>query len=245
MMILDFSLDTVEKRIEFLNKMIEEREQSGDTFTQGEINRMGEYLLHLVDPSLIRTDRMKEAHDRVLKDKVKKGIRSRVYEKEYESVINTNKNEVDVKCIDDNIRDLLELKKLIKTKEHDFFRDRNVSKKKLLTDIDRDVNEMKRGRVLHEVKSHGGEFQSTDCINIDEFKYNRDTLYWLLRNIDHVSQQQPPSNLFYIYLDLCDALSRVKLTTLQGEVLYKIINKEPVHVGKTLDLILKKIIKNI
>ena len=244
MMILDFSLDTVEKRIEFLNKMIEEREQSGDTFTQGEINRMGEYLLHLVDPSLIRTDSRRTAHERVIKDKAK-GIRSRVVEKEQEINTNTNKNDVDIKYIDDNIRDLLELKKFIKTKEHDYFRDKNVSKKKLLTDIDRDVNEMKRGKVLHEVKSHGGEFQSTDCINIDEFEYNRDTIYWLLRNIDHVSQQQPPSNLFYIYLDLCDALSRVKLTTLQGEVLYKIINKEPVHVGKTLDLILKKIIQNI
>lgn len=241
MLILDFTLDTVEKRIEYLNKIISDR----DDFTQAEINRMGEYLLHLVDPSLIRTDSKKTAHERVLKDNAK-GIKSRVYEKEHKINTNSNKNEIDVKCIDDNIHDLLELKKFIKSKEHDYFRDRNVSKKKLLTDIDRDVSEMKKGKVLHEVKSHGGEFQSTDNVNLYSFEYNRHTVYWLLRNIDHVSQSTPPSNLFYIYLDLCDALSQVKLTKHQQEVYYKIVNKEPMrNESETINCILKKILKKL
>ena len=241
MLILDFTLDTVEKRIEYLNKIISDR----DDFTQAEINRMGEYLLHLVDPSLIRTDSRKTAHERVVKDNAK-GIRSRVIEKEQENDNIINKNEVDVKCINDNIHDLLELKKFIKSKEHDYFRDRNVSKKKLLTDIDRDVSEMKKGKVLHNVKSHGGELQSTDNINLDSFEYNRHTVYWLLRNIDHVSQSAPPSNLFYIYLDLCDALSQVKLTKRQEETYYKIVNKESVeHEGKNIDHLLNKILKKL
>ena len=241
MLILDFTLDTVEKRIEYLNKIISDR----DDFTQAEINRMGEYLLHLVDPSLIRTDSRKTAHERVVKDNAK-GIRSRVIEKEHENNNIINKNEVDVKCIDDNIHDLLELKKFIKSKEHDYFRDRNVSKKKLLTDIDRDVSEMKKGKVLHKVKSHGGEFQSTDNVNLDSFEYNRHTVYWLLRNIDYVSQCNPPSNLFYIYLDLCDVLSQVKLTKHQQEVYYKIVNKEPMrNESETINCILKKILKKL
>lgn len=239
MLILDFTLDTVEKRIEYLNKIISDK----DDFTQAEINRMGEYLLHLVDPSLIRTDSRKTAHERVVKDNAK-GIRSRVVEKKQENDNIINKNEVDVKCIDDNIHDLLELKKFIKSKEHDYFRDRNVSKKKLLTDIDRDVSEMKKGKMLQEIKSHGGEFQSIDNVNLDSFEYNRHNVYWLLRNVDHVSQAAPPSNLFYVYLDLCDALSQVKLTKHQQEVYYKIINKESVkHCGKSLDLLIKKILK--
>ena len=241
MLILDFTLDTVEKRIEYLNKIISNK----DGFTQVEINRMGEYLLHLVDPSLIRTDSRKTAHERVVKDNAK-GIRSRVIEKEQENDNIINKNEVDVKCIDDNIHDLLELKKFIKSKEHDYFRDRNVSKKKLLTDIDRDVSEMKKGKVLHEVKSHGGEFQSTDNVNLDSFEYNRHTVYWLLRNIDHVSQSAPPSNLFYIYLDLCDALSQVRLTKRQEETYYKIVNKETLHdEGENVVLLIKKILKKL
>ena len=241
MLILDFTLDTVEKRIEYLNKIISDR----DDFTQAEINRMGEYLLHLVDPSLIRTDSRKTAHERVVKDNAK-GIRSRVVEKKQENNNIINKNEVDVKCIDDNIHDLLELKKFIKSKEHDYFRDRNVSKKKLLTDIDRDVSEMKKGKVLHKVKSHGGEFQSTDNVNLDSFEYNRHTVYWLLRNIDYVSQRNPPSNLFYIYLDLCDVLSQVKLTKHQQEVYYKIVNKEPMrNESETINCILKKILKKL
>ena len=241
MLILDFTLDTVEKRIEYLNKIILDR----DDFTQAEINRMGEYLLHLVDPSLIRTDSRKTAHERVVKDNAK-GIRSRVVEKKQENNNIINKNEVDVKCIDDNIHDLLELKKFIKSKEHDYFRDRNVSKKKLLTDIDRDVSEMKKGKVLHKVKSHGGEFQSTDNVNLDSFEYNRHTVYWLLRNIDYVSQCNPPSNLFYIYLDLCDVLSQVKLTKHQQEVYYKIVNKEPMrNESETINCILKKILKKL
>ena len=241
MLILDFTLDTVEKRIEYLNKIISDK----DDFTQVEINRMGEYLLHLVDPSLIRTDSRKTAHERVVKDNAK-GIRSRVIEKEQENDNIINKNEVDVKCINDNIHDLLELKKFIKSKEHDYFRDRNVSKKKLLTDIDRDVSEMKKGKVLHEVKSHGGEFQSTDTVNLDSFEYNRHTVYWLLRNIDHVSQSAPPSNLFYIYLDLCDALSQVRLTKRQEETYYKIVNKETLHdEGENVVLLIKKILKKL
>lgn len=241
MLILDFTLDTVEKRIEYLNEIISDK----DDFTQAEINRMGEYLLHLVDPSLIRTDSRKTAHERVVKDNAK-GIRSRVIEKKQENDNIINKNEVDVKCIDDNIHDLLELKKFIKSKEHDYFRDRNVSKKKLLTDIDRDVSEMKKGKVLHKVKGHGGEFQSTDNINLDSFEYNRHNVYWLLRNIDYVSQCNPPSNLFYIYLDLCDALSQVKLTKRQEETYYKIVNKESVEYEQgNLDCVLKKILKKI
>ena len=241
MLILDFTLDTVEKRIEYLNKIISNK----DDFTQVEINRMGEYLLHLVDPSLIRTDSRKTAHERVVKDNAK-GIRSRVIEKEQENNNIINKNEVVVKCINDNIHDLLELKKFIKSKEHDYFRDRNVSKKKLLTDIDRDVSEMKKGKVLHEVKSHGGEFQSTDNVNLDSFEYNRHTVYWLLRNIDHVSQSAPPSNLFYIYLDLCDALSQVRLTKRQEETYYKIVNKETLHdEGENVVLLIKKILKKL
>ena len=240
MLILDFTLDTVEKRIEYLNKIISNK----DDFTQAEINRMGEYLLHLVDPSLIRTDSRKTAHERVVKDNAK-GIRSRVIEKKQENDNIINKNEVDVKCINDNIHDLLELKKFIKSKEHDYFRDRNVSKKKLLTDIDRDVSEMKKGKMLQEIKSHGGEFQSVDNVNLDSFEYNRHTVYWLLRNIDHVSQSAPPSNLFYIYLDLCDALSQVKLTKHQQEIYYKIINKESIrNESDTINLMLKKILKN-
>ena len=241
MLILDFTLDTVEKRIEYLNKIISNK----DDFTQVEINRMGEYLLHLVDPSLIRTDTMRTAHERVLKDNAK-GIKSRVYEKEHEINIDSDKNEIDVKCMDDNIHDLLVLKKLIKSKGHDYFRDRNVSKKKLLTDIDRDVSEIKKGKVLHEVKSHGGEFQSTDNVNLDSFEYNHHTVYWLLRNIDHVSQSAPPSNLFYIYLDLCDALSQVKLTKRQEETYYKIVNKETLHdEGENVVLLIKKILKKL
>ena len=241
MLILDFTLDTVEKRIEYLNKIISDK----DDFTQAEINRMGEYLLHLVDPSLIRTDSRKTAHERVVKDNAK-GIRSRVIEKEQENDNIINKDEVDVKCINDNIHDLLELKKFIKSKEHNYFRDRNVSKKKLLTDIDRDVSEMKKGKVLHEVKSHGGEFQSTDNVNLDSFEYNRHTVYWLLRNIDHVSQSAPPSNLFYIYLDLCDALSQVRLTKRQEETYYKIVNKETLHdEGENVVLLIKKILKKL
>ena len=199
----------------------------------------------MVDPSLIRTDSRKTAHERVVKDNAK-GIRSRVVEKKQENDNIINKNEVDVKCIDDNIHDLLELKKFIKSKEHDYFRDRNVSKKKLLTDIDRDVSEMKKGKVLHEVKSHGGEFQSTDNVNLDSFEYNRHTVYWLLRNIDHVSQSAPPSNLFYIYLDLCDALSQVRLTKRQEETYYKIVNKETLHdEGENVVLLIKKILKKL
>ena len=100
--------------------------------------------------------------------------------------------------------------------------------------------------MLHEVKSHGGEFQSTDNVNLDVFEYNRHTVYWLLRNIDHVSQSAPPSNLFYIYLDLCDVLSQVKLTKHQQEVYYKIVNKESImKENETINCILKKILKKL
>ena len=68
----------------------------------------------------------------------------------------------------------------------------------------------------------------------------------LLRNIDHVSQSTPPSNLFYIYLDLCDALSQVRLTKHQQEVYYKIVNKETLHdEGENVVLLIKKILKKL
>ena len=51
---------------------------------------------------------------------------------------------------------------------------------------------------------------------------------------------------FYIYLDLCDALSQVKLTKHQQEVYYKIVNKETLHdEGENVVLLIKKILKKL
>ena len=67
MLNLDFSLETIGERIDFLNDLLD----SDQSFTHKELEKMGEYLLYVYDKQIITKDSRKKAHERVIKDKAK------------------------------------------------------------------------------------------------------------------------------------------------------------------------------
>lgn len=243
---LDFSIQTIEGRIGYLNNLLN---NSDNNFTNKDLEKMGEYLLYLFDDNFNLNDRRKESHERVNKDNAK-GIKTYVVpkkdniEKKYDETkkIQLIGNIIDLLCIEENIKNLKELKKLIKEYDYTFFTKKNLSKKKIIEDINKDISDLTEGKRLFLTKSHGGEINRHDKINLDDVDYaNENFIYEILKNMQYIELQSPPSNLFFICMDFIDATKNINFTKHQQEVLYKIRNGENISdEGQNIKHILKK-----
>ena len=243
---LDFSLETTAERVFYLNDLIENSEKE---FTNSDIEKMGDYLLfYEKDFKLNDNDTRKQAHERVSKD-AQNGIKSRVilkdkieksYDKEKEISIVTNL--VDLLCIKKQKEALTDLKNEIKNKDYTFFSEKGLSKTKIQGDINKDLSDLNDGKILFDVKSHGGEFSKFDRFNLNDIDYtDEEFIYEILKNADYIERQTPPSNLFYICLDFINATKNIKFTKKQQNVLYMIRNGECItNEDKTIKSILKK-----
>ena len=89
---------------------------------------------------------------------------------------------------------------------------------------------------------HAGEFNKHDKINLNYINYTDETfIYEVLRNMQYIEMQTPPSNLFFICMDFIEATKNIKFTKKQQDVLYKLKYGESIIGDKrTLDCILKK-----
>lgn len=245
MLNLDFNLTDIEERINLITDLLE----SDKKFTSRELEVMGEYLLFLYDKQMLTKEYNKEAHEQVLKDKAK-GKRTYVvpkknkiqptYDTQKQEKINNNKELFNL--IEDNLNTIKEVKEILKDKNYSYFSKRNVSKNKILGDINKDIRDLEDAKTLFKVKNHGGEFVRHDRINLDYVDYtNEEFIYEVLKNIDYLKLQAPPSNCFFIYLDFDNATKNIKFTKKQEEVLYKLRNGESIKGDKrTIDCILKK-----
>lgn len=245
MLNLDFNLTDIKERIDLITDLLE----SDKKFTSRELEVMGEYLLFLYDKETIKKESRKESHKRVLKDKVngrktyvttrKSKIQS-IYNENKQEVINKNKDYF--LLLENNLNNLREFKEIIKDKNYSYFSKRNVSKSKILGDINKDIRDLENAKILFEANNHGGEFARHDRINLDYVDYtNEKFIYEVLKNIDYLKLQAPPSNCFFIYIDFDNATKNIKFTKKQEEVLYKLRNGESIEKnGQTIRNILKK-----
>ena len=245
MLNLDFNLTDIEERVNLITDLLE----SDKKFTSRELEVMGEYLLFLYDKETIKKESRKESHKRVLKDKAngkktyvttRKSKIQPVYDENKQEVINKNKDYF--LLLEDNLNNLREFKEIIKNKNHSYFSKRNVSKSKILGDINKDIRDLENAKILFEVNNHGGEFARHDRINLDYVDYtNEKFIYEVLKNIDYLKLQAPPSNCFFVYIDFDNATKNIKFTKKQEEVLYKLRNGEPItSENETINCILKK-----
>lgn len=248
MLNLDFSLETIGERIAFIEDLLE----NNANFTGRELDKMGEYLLYLYDKQLITTDSRKEAHERVMKDKEqgKKTyvvIKKRKNEVEYDDFKKEKikKNSEILHCIEKNINDIKNFREQIKEKSHVFFNNNGVSKKKILSDVNKDIADLEKGKILFDTFSHGGEFNRFDRFNLNDIDYTNETfIYEVLKNMSYIEVQTPPSNLFFICMDFVEATKNIKFTKKQQEVLYKLKYGENISRDDgTINLILKKYVK--
>ena len=154
MLNLDFNLTDIEERINLITDLLE----SDKKFTSRELEVMGEYLLFLYDKETIKKESRKESHKRVLKDKMngkktyvttRKSKIQPVYDKNKQEVINKNKDYF--LLLENNLNNLREFKEIIKNKNHSYFSKRNVSKSKILGDINKDIRDLENAKILFEV----------------------------------------------------------------------------------------------
>ena len=242
---LDLTLETIEERIVFIEELLE----NNDNFTSKELDRMGEYLLYLYDKRLITTDSRKEAHERVMKDKeqgkktyvVIKKRKEKIEYDDYKKNKIKSANET-LSCIEKNVNDIKNFKEKVKSRNHSYFNDKNLSKQKILGDINKDISDLEKGTQLFPVISHGGEFNRFDKFNLDDIDYTNETfIYEVLKNMSYIEVQTPPSNLFFICMDFVEATKNIKFAKKQQEVLYKLKYGENISRDDgTINLILKK-----
>ena len=242
---LDLTLQTIEERIAFIEDLLE----NNSNYTGKELDRMGEYLLYLYDKQLITTDSRKEAHERVMKDKeqgkktyvIIKKRKEKVEYDDYKKLKIESANET-LSCIEKNVNDIKKFKEILKTKNHSYFNDKNLSKQKVLGDINKDISDLEKGTQLFPVISHGGEFNKFDRFNLNDIDYTNETfIYEVLKNMSYIEVQTPPSNLFFICMDFVEATKNINFTKKQQEVLYKLKYGENIT-GDTphINYILKK-----
>ena len=142
MLNLDFSLETIGERIDFLNDLLD----SDQTFTHKELEKMGEYLLYVYDKQTITKDSRKKAHERVIKDKangkktyviIKKNTIVPIYDENKQQKIKNNAKNLAI--IEENQNDLKNLKEFIRERDFFYFHVKGISKNKLLNDINSDI----------------------------------------------------------------------------------------------------------
>jgi hypothetical protein len=245
MLNLDFSLETIGERIDFLNDLLD----SDQTFTHKELEKMGEYLLYVYDKQIITKDSRKKAHERVIKDKangkktyviIKKNAIVPIYDENKQQKIKNNAKNLAI--IEENQNDLKKLKEFIRERDFFYFHVKGISKNKLLNDINSDISDLEKAKSLFNVYGHGGEFNKHDKIDLNYIDYTDETfIYEVLKNMQYIEMQSPPSNLFFICMDFIEATKNIKFTKKQQEVLYKLKYGESIREEiSTVQNIIKK-----
>lgn len=245
MLNLDFSLETIEERIDFLNNLLD----SNQSFTHKEVEKMGEYLLYLCDKQIITKDSRKKAHERVIKDKangkktyvvIKKNTIQPIYD-DYKQQKIKNSSET-LTIIESNLDDIKKMKENIRNKDFLYYNNMGISKNKVLNDVNKDISDLEKAKALFNVYSHGGELNRFDRINLKYVDYtNEGFIYEVLKNMQYIELQAPPSNLFFICMDFVNATKNIKFTKKQQEVLYKLKYGEKItDEMRTIESILKK-----
>lgn len=245
MLNLDFSLETIEERINFLNNLLD----SNQSFTHKEVEKMGEYLLYLCDKQIITKDSRKKAHERVIKDKangkktyvvIKKNTIQPIYDDYKQQKIKDSSKTLTI--IESNLDDIKKMKENIRSKDFLYYNNMGISKNKVLNDVNKDISDLEKAKALFNVYSHGGEFNRFDRINLKYVDYtSEDFIYEVLKNMQYIELQAPPSNLFFICMDFVNATKNIKFTKKQQEVLYKLKYGENINDdSRTIKFILRK-----
>ena len=211
--------------------------------------RLYDYILYAYDKEIMKDQKIKEKQRQALEDNAQ-GIKSfirpkrgRYYKEPKWAIIDNNiitynqdklnrfNNNLGV-IIDEQIQVYEKLKDEVTTMNKDILDKHKIRKIDLISDICYDIKICQDCRdSLNRVYIAEGIRSNHDKLSDVAIVYNKKFIKTILTNwidVIYEARKNPSHYIHSIYMDFDIALKKVKLTTIQKEVLYKILNGESI-----------------
>ena len=243
--------NTVPKKIDKNGKVSEWYVQGNSELRELELllNKMYNYILYAIDKSYLTEQKETERQLKALFDN-EQGIKSYVDERKRgkyykepkwtiidEDIIKKNQQKRDNfnndlgKVINSQITEYEKLKEIVSKMSNETLSGMNLKRINIITDLCYDIkicNNCKES--LNAVYVEEGIRSKHDKLSDVDIPYNKKVIRNVLsnwNNLQVMAESNPSHYIHAIYMDLGNALNDLNLTAKQCEILYKVMNNEP------------------
>ena len=263
--------NTVPKKIDKNGKVSEWYVQGNSELRELELllNKMYNYILYAIDKSYLTEQKETERQLKALFDN-EQGIKSYVDERKRgkyykepkwtiidEDIIKKNQQKRDNfnndlgKVIDSQITEYEKLKEIVSKMSNETLSKMNLKRINIITDLCYDIkicNNCKE--LLNAVYVEEGIRSKHDKLSDVDIPYNKKVIRNVLsnwNNLQVMAESNPSHYIHAIYMDFGNALNDLNLTAKQCEILYKVMNNEPLlnNEKSNYSFIVDKINKNL
>lgn len=263
--------NTVPKKIDKNGKVSEWYVQGNSELRELELllNKMYNYILYAIDKSYLTEQKETERQLKALFDN-EQGIKSYIDERKRgkyykepkwaivdEDIIKKNKQKRDNfnndlgKVINSQITEYEKLKEIVSKMSNETLSEMNLKRINIITDLCYDIkicNNCKES--LNAVYVEEGIRSKHDKLSDVDIPYNKKVIRNVLsnwNNLQVMAESNPSHYIHAIYMDFRNALNDLNLTVKQCEILYKVMNNEPLlnNEKSNYSFIVDKINKNL
>ena len=263
--------NTVPKRVDKNGKVSEWYVQGNSELRELELllNKMYNYILYAIDKSYLTEQKETERQLKALFDN-EQGIKSYVDERKRgkyykepkwtiidEDIIKKNQQKRDNfnndlgKVINSQITEYEKLKEIVSKMSNETLSGMNLKRINIITDLCYDIkicNNCKES--LNAVYVEEGIRSKHDKLSDVDIPYNKKVIRNVLsnwNNLQVMAESNPSHYIHAIYMDFGNALNDLNLTAKQCEILYKVMNNEPLlnNEKSNYSFIVDKIYKNL
>ena len=263
--------NTVPKKIDKNGKVSEWYVQGNSELRELELllNKMYNYILYAIDKSYLTEQKETERQLKALFDN-EQGIKSYVDERKRgkyykepkwtiidEDIIEKNQQKRDNfnndlgKVINSQITEYEKLKEIVSKMSNETLSGMNLKRINIITDLCYDIkicNNCKES--LNAVYVEEGIRSKHDKLSDVDIPYNKKVIRNVLsnwNNLQVMAESNPSHYIHAIYMDFGNALNDLNLTAKQCEILYKVMNNEPLlnNEKSNYSFIVDKINKNL
>lgn len=233
------------------------------------LNKMYNYILYAIDKSYLTEQKETERQLKALFDN-EQGIKSHIDERKRgkyykepkwtiidEGIIKKNQQKRDKfnddlgKVIDSQIIEYEKLKEIVSKMSNETLSEMNLKRINIITDLCYDIkicNNCKES--LNAVHIEEGIRSKHDKLSDVDIPYNKKVIRNVLsnwNNLQVMAESNPSHYIHAIYMDFGNALKGLNLTAKQCEILYKVMNNEPLlnNEKSNYSFIVDKIYKKI
>lgn len=263
--------NTVPKKVDKNGKVSEWYVQGNSELRELELllNKMYNYILYAIDKSYLTEQKETERQLKALFDN-EQGIKSYVDERKRgkyykepkwtiidEDIIKKNQQKRDNfnndlgKVINSQITEYEKLKEIVSKMSNETLSEMNLKRINIITDLCYDIkicNNCKES--LNAVYVEEGIRSKHDKLSDVDIPYNKKVIRNVLsnwNNLQVMAESNPSHYIHAIYMDFGNALNDLNLTAKQCEILYKVMNNEPLlnNEKSNYSFIVDKINKNL
>lgn len=233
------------------------------------LNKMYNYILYAIDKSYLTEQKETERQLKALFDN-EQGIKSHIDERKRgkyykepkwtiidEGIIKKNQQKRDKfnddlgKVIDSQIIEYEKLKEIVSKMSNETLSEMNLKRINIITDLCYDIKICNNSKEsLNAVYIEEGIRSKHDKLSDVDIPYNKKVIRNVLsnwNNLQVMAESNPSHYIHAIYMDFGNALKGLNLTAKQCEILYKVMNNEPLlnNEKSNYSFIVDKIYKKI